>query len=331
MGIKHKINVYFDQDLKVHEIKMIDGNGNEQVVDAFDFDYYSSGVLYNLLFYATAVHVNLSVLQHVLASVLCKSTKHSNTMTEVMNMLVDKDTSVKYVEVAAMFLDASMGQMNFGESKQKILSLLGGNSDVNAILRDQLLEWFKFKDTQTFLEKFVLKAFYERNSEDESAAMIDKVQMLGQYRKLSSTIKEFDSELIAILTQEKASALEKTNVKIKSCMLQFEGDSLESFSSIVQIWNISKCIQEASSSFTRFSIVPEIMRWRNINQKYWEPLDVKVMNAVVISQIATFKSIHENNETDKKNEKDVVTNVKLERVSKAFAYYRNQVLSIETD
>ena len=164
MGIKHKINVYFDQDLKVHEIKMIDGNGNEQVVDAFDFDYYSSGVLYNLLFYATAVHVNLSVLQHVLASVLCKSTKHSNTMTEVMNMLVDKDTSVKYVEVAAMFLDASMGQMNFGESKQKILSLLGGNSDVNAILRDQLLEWFKFKDTQTFLEKFVLKAFYERNS-----------------------------------------------------------------------------------------------------------------------------------------------------------------------
>lgn len=164
MGIKHKINVYFDQDLKVHEIKMIDGNGNEQVVDAFDFDYYSSGVLYNLLFYATAVHVNLSVLQHVLASVLCKSTKHSNTMTEVMNMLVDKDTSVKYVEVAAMFLDASTGQMNFGESKQKILSLLGGNSDVNAILRDQLLEWFKFKDTQTFLEKFVLKAFYERNS-----------------------------------------------------------------------------------------------------------------------------------------------------------------------
>lgn len=331
MGIKHKINVYFDQDLKVREIKMIDGNGNEQVADASDFDYYSSGVLYNLLFYATAVHVNLSVLQHVLASVLCKSTKHSNTMTEVMNMLVDKDTSVKYVEVAAMFLDASMGQMNFGESKQKILSLLGGNSDVNAILRDQLLEWFKFKDTQTFLEKFVLKAFYERNSEDESAAMIDKVQMLGQYRKLSSTIKEFDSELIAILTQEKVSALEKTNVKIKSCMLQFEGDSLESFSSIVQLWNISKCIQEASASFTRFSIVPEIMRWRNINLKYWEPLDVKVMNAVVISQIATFKSIHENNETDKKNEKDVITNVKLERVSKAFAYYRNQVLSIETD
>ena len=78
-----------------------------------------------------------------------------------------------------MFLDASMGQMNFGESKQKILSLLGGNSDVNAILRDQLLEWFKFKDTQTFLKKFVLKAFYERNSEDESTAMIDKVQMLG--------------------------------------------------------------------------------------------------------------------------------------------------------
>ena len=161
--------------------------------------------------------------------------------------------------------------------------------------------------------------------------MIDKVQMLGQCRKLSSTIKDFNSELIAILTQEKVSALEKTNVKIKSCMLQFEGDSLESFSSIIQLWNISKCIQEASASFTRFSIVPEIMRWRNINLKYWEPLDVKVMNAVVISQIATFKSIHENNETDKKNEKDVITNVKLERVSKAFACYRNQVLSIETD
>ncbi|GFH49787.1 hypothetical protein CTEN210_06263 [Chaetoceros tenuissimus] len=325
IGIKHKINVYFDQDLKIREIKMIDGNGNEQVADASDFEYYSSGVLYNLLFYATAVHVNLSVLQHVLASVLCKSTKHSNTMTEVMNMLVDKDTSVKYVEVAAMFLDANMGQMNFGDSKQKILSLLGGNSDVNAILRDQLLEWLKFKDTQMFVEKFVLKASYEKNSEDEITALIDKVQILGRYRKISNAIKEFDSELIAILTEEKASALEKTNAKIKSCMLKFESDTLESFSSIVQLWNISKCTQEASANFTRFSIVPEIMRWRNINQKYWEPLDVKVMNAVVISQIATFKSIHDNNETDKENEKDTVTNVKLERVSKVFAYYRNQM------
>jgi len=283
----HNFNVYFDEDMKLRELKMIDQDGNMRVAEKDEFDYYASGALYNLLFYATAIHANIHILHDIMSSGIVKSTRHSKSMATWADHY-DDNTAIAYVEVAALYTSAKLGKKEFGpeSASDRILTGqkgLGGNADIMPILRQQICEWMKFNDANDFISKFVLQNFYSAAGSEEEKVLstLEKFDILTEYRKHSAVIKDFAEDLTKAMSKDKSAAFEKTQQKLKvytdNVIKETDDRCISTISSWVQLWNITNLTQESTSTFSRLSLMPEIMRWRNIDERYWEHQDVDLM------------------------------------------------------
>jgi len=295
------INVYFDEDMKVQQLQIIDQNGKERFAEKGEMDYYASGALYNLLFYSTAIHANIDILHDIMSSGIIKSTRHSKTMSTWADHY-DDFTTMKYVEVAALYMNAKVGKKEFGADSvaDRILTGengLGGNAEVMQILRQQLCEWMTLTDTNDYITKFLLQNFYNGiDAEEKVVATLDKFDILTEYRKHAALGKDFAEDLTTVMETEKFAAFEKTQQKLKAFMDKFTGGSdkcnIDNISSWIQLWNITNLTQESSSTYSRLSIIPEIMRWRKIDQKYWGKHDVTLMCTMVPTMIKTSPRRH---------------------------------------
>ena len=282
----HNINVYFDEDMKVHELKVVDNDGNMRVAEKDEFDYYASGASYNLLFYAITIHANIHILHYIMSNGIVKSTRHSKSVATWADHY-DDNTAIAYVEVAARYTSAKLCKKEFGpeSASDRILTGqngLGGNVDVMAILRQQICEWMKFNDANDFISKFLLQSFYSAaGSEDKVFSTLDKFDILTEYRKHAALIKDFAEDLTKAMSKDKSASFEKTQQKLKvytaNVIEETDDRCMSTISSWVQLWNITNLTQESTSTFSRLSIIPEIMRWRNIDERYWEQKDVALV------------------------------------------------------
>lgn len=278
----HKINVYFDENMKVRKMNCIDSNGIVKKIDENQFNYFATGVLYNLLFHATAIHANMQIMNHFIASCLAKSTKHSTTMTNLMKLLIAEDHVVKYVETAAIFLGSTFGHEDFGKSKDKILTGefgMGGSDEVSSILRQELIKWLtKSKDANHFTTKILLEKLYCIGEKEQVDTILDKMNIMSEYRKRVLLITLMDKDLSHILVTEKHAQLEKTQRKLSANIAHLGNENAASLSSFIQLLNVSDLIRESCRTFGRLSIMPEILRWRDIDQRDWNVVDIKVIS-----------------------------------------------------
>jgi hypothetical protein len=292
----HNINVYFDEDMKVRGIQIIDQDGNERIAEKDEMDYYATSALYNLLFYATAIHANFHILHDILSSGIVKSTRHSKSIATWADHY-DDHTTIKYVEVAALYMDANLGRKEFGAESfaDRILTGengLGGNAEVMQVLRQQLCLWMTLTDTNDFMTKFFFANFYDGiGTEEKVFAILDKFEILTEYRKHAALVKDSAEDLTTTMKKDKFASFEKTEQKLKLFMAKFDDGSdnmccINTISSWIQLWNITNLTEESTSSFSRLSIIPEIMRWRKIDEKYWDHHDIELMCSMVATMIA---------------------------------------------
>jgi hypothetical protein len=201
------------------------------------------------------------------------------------------------VEVAALYMDANLGRKEFGAESfaDRILTGengLGGNAEVMQVLRQQLCLWMTLTDTNDFMAKFLFANFYDGiGTEEKVFAILDKFEILTEYRKHAALVKDSAEDLTTTMKKDKFASFEKTEQKLKLFMAKFDDGSdnmccINTISSWIQLWNITNLTEESTSSFSRLSIIPEIMRWRKIDEKYWDHHDIELMCSMVATMIA---------------------------------------------
>ncbi len=55
--------------------------------------------------------------------------------------------------------------------------------------------------------------------------------------------------------------------------------SIDTFSSWIQLMSVTGITHGSTLSYTRFVATPEIMRWRNPDNKYWDHHDLSLTSA----------------------------------------------------
>lgn len=194
-----QINVFFTKNMDIRAIKVYDAKGNVKQVPESEWDFYASGVLYNFVFYASAVHATIHVLHYLMTAGINVSCHHSKKLAAWASPY-DDNVAIKYVEVAVLLLDAKLFGKNFGPADNKILTGkngFGGSSELMPILRELLCEWGTFKDTSDYMQKFMVKNIHDEMGGDynKTEAILNKFGILTEFRKSISNVKPFAEEL----------------------------------------------------------------------------------------------------------------------------------------
>ena len=103
----HRINVRFNMDMTVNKITKFDQDGQATIVDASEWDKYASGAIYNVFYYASAIHSTIHVLHYLMTTAIKSSTAH-NTALLAWAEPYDDNIPVKYLEVATLLIQSSL-------------------------------------------------------------------------------------------------------------------------------------------------------------------------------------------------------------------------------
>jgi len=196
----HQINVYFTKDMDIRMMKKYDANGEGTVVPETEWDYYASAVLYNFVFYASSIHATIHVLHYLMCAGMSSSCRH-NKKLKAWAAPYDDNIAIKYVEVAALLLDAKFHGKVFGPPDDKVLTGkngLGGSTALMPDLRELLCLWGTFKDSDDYMKKFMVKNIHDEMGGDYSKteAVLDKFGILVQFRKSIANVKPFAEDLV---------------------------------------------------------------------------------------------------------------------------------------
>ncbi len=197
----HQINVYFTKDMDISMMKIYDAEGKATVVPESQWDYYASGVLYNFIFYASSIHATIHVLHYLMCAAMVSSTRHNKKLS-AWAAPYDDNISIKYIEVAAILLDSKFQGKVFGPTDDKVLTGkngLGGSLALMPHLRELLCLWGTFKDTDDYMQKFMVKNIHDEMGGDyaKTEAVLDKFGILVQFRKSIANAKPFAEDLVA--------------------------------------------------------------------------------------------------------------------------------------
>lgn len=294
----HRINCRFNLDMTMTQMTKFDEeSGDEIIIPEEEWDYYSSGILYNLLYYSSAIHVNLHILHYLMCTAIQQCTSHSESLA-AWAIPYDDNIAVKHLEVGALLMDCTLGGKPFLPTDAKVITGangMGGSLAVKEDLKKILCEWGTFKSANDFKDIFLLGDLsYHGADESEIAEIVEKAGILTEARKHLANIQPFTEELTAVMEKSDKESFETAEKDLTEFMLSCGKDvsSIDSISSWVQLMSCTGLLHGSTLSYSRMAVVPEIMRWRDIKAKEWTSVDLNLIAAMPVTTQGMTESRH---------------------------------------
>ena len=272
-----RINVRFNKDMTVNQIITYE-SGEAVIVPEEEWNYYASGVCYNMLYYTQNIHALIHVLHYLMTTGITHCTDHDDALS-AWSSPYDDNIAMKYYQVAFLLFESSIGS-----SDDKVLTGkfgLGGTKSVMKPLRDYLCIWGECKNAEDFKKKFLLKDLYATAKNPEE--LIKTADILTEFNKHLDNIDPFATELSDAMKANNARSFKDAEDRLTKFMSECGRDvsSIDSISSWVQLMSCTGIIHGSTLSYSRMSVMPEIMRWRDIKSPKWSREDTATMSGII--------------------------------------------------
>jgi len=273
----HRINVRFNMDMTINKITNY-ANGKEEIVEEKDYNYYASGAIYNVIYYSSAWHATIHVLQYLMTTCIVQSCQHDKGLSAWAEPY-DDNIPIKYVEVALLLVQSSLDSK---EDKAKIITGVNGfgsTLDTKPLLKKILCTWGTCKTAQDYMESFLVCDIIKTATKFDATEIMKQAGILAEFNKHIDNVKPFAEELSGAMKKSNANAFEKTEKNIKDFMSETGPDvsSIDTVSSWVQLMTCTGITHGSTLSYTRLLAVPEIVRWRNISSDKFDGDDIGLM------------------------------------------------------
>jgi hypothetical protein len=281
----HHINARFSKkDMSLVEITKFDKSGEAVVVPESEWDYYSSGILYNLLYYSSAVHANIHVLHYLMCAGIIMSTRKTTKSMAKWADIFDDNIAIKHAEVAALLFESKFLGKPLLDSDSKLVTGKDGFGATPAAMpkiKELLCLWGSLKNEDDFTKKFLLKNLYSAANDDKEAETImAEAGILTELKKHLANVEPFATQLTDAMIEDDKKAFDLAEDKLKAFMVACgEGvSSIDTVSSWSQLMCCTGLVHGSTLSYTRLVIAPEVVRWRDISSEEWDKHDTKLMS-----------------------------------------------------
>jgi len=298
-----KINVTFDKDLNITGVqyfdvdaqKMVDAESNSNM-DVKNralpaggekaWDFYITGVLYNLLFYVQAIHSNIHILHYIMIMGLVDAADDSkNEGLKAFAGMYEPSIAVKYVEVGLLLINEN------GDAAMTGPDGIGGSWKTRVVMKEFIRTWGSIKTADEFKRKFLFKGLYETGATEK---IIADSNICTEVNKHFNNIGGFAAGVVNGFKTVDATALntmEKSLGKfMKGCG---EGVSdIDSLDSWLQLMSITGIIHGSTLSYSRFGNMPSIIRWRKIDSENWDEFDKTLVSTAAATSTGVVEDHH---------------------------------------
>ena len=271
----HHINCRFNLDMTMAQMTRFDESGEEVVIPEEEWDYYSAGILFNMLFYASGIHVDIHILHYLMCTGIRECTNHSKSLS-TWAAPYDDNIAVKHLEVGALLMDCTLGGKPFVPRDDKLMTGpegMGGSLATKGPMKEWLCDWGTYKTADDFKNKFLLGDLGV--DDPEIAAIVEKAGLLAEFNKHLANVQPFAEELTAAMKESGEEDFETAQKDLTEFMQACGKDvsSIDSISSWLHLMSCTGLLHGSTISYTRLVVLPEVMQWRNIKKEEWDAAD----------------------------------------------------------
>jgi hypothetical protein len=279
----HRINARFNLDLTMAGMTKFDENGKAEEIPESEWNYYTSGVLFNLGYYSSCVHSSIHILHYLMVGGIMASTEHDKSLSTWAAAYED-NIAIKHFEVAASLYSAKVGDRDILTMPLEDRALtgvngFGGKEEIKPIMKGVLSLWGSLKNADDFATKFLFKDLYEGADKAEVDAILEKADILTEFKKHMALVEPFAKELTQEMEKSDKAAFLEAEKKLTSFMAATgKGvSSIDSISAWVQLMSCTGIYHGSTLSYTRMILNPEVAMWRDISNDEWVEQDVALM------------------------------------------------------
>ena len=293
----HRINLRFNMDMTINQITTYE-SGEAVIVPEEEWDYYASGVCYNMVYYASCVHATIHTFHYYMTIGITESTRHDKSLKAWADPY-DDNIEYKQQQVGgALFPSNVEGRRSPDQITLTGENTFGGSVEVMAPLRRYLCTWGACKTADEFTTKFLLSDLYATCTTKNPKKVIKNANILSEYMKHSDNIQPFAGDLTKAMKrgffpQRRSFKTAENNLRdfMKGC-----GEdvfSIDGISSWVQLMSCTGIIHGSTLSYSRMIMTPEVLRWRDIKASTYDMNDVTLM----LTLAATLQGMYEDRHT----------------------------------
>ena len=270
-------------------------SGEEIVIPEEEWDYYSAGVLFNMVFYASAIHVDIHILHYLMCTAIRECTKHSESLS-TWAVPYDDNIAVKHLEVGLALMDCTLGGRPFVPGDDKVITGpngMGGSLSTKGPMKEWLCDWgTSYETADDFKNKFLLGDLGV--DDPEIASIVEKAGILEEANKHIANIQPFAEDLTVAMKECGEKDFEKAEKDLTEFMQACGKDvsSIDSISSWLQLMSCSGLLHGSTISYSRMVVLPEIMQWRDIEKEEWDVADRLLMAKVPVTVQGITESRH---------------------------------------
>uniref|UniRef100_A0A7S3JRI4 Lipoxygenase domain-containing protein n=1 Tax=Aureoumbra lagunensis TaxID=44058 RepID=A0A7S3JRI4_9STRA len=269
-GAGGRVNFKFDAQLNILKFEAFDANHTKVVVEPDSINFWAAAALYNLVFFASAVHATMHVLHFLLTSALDVATYNFTTLN-IWAETYDDNIANKYLQVFALLIndpsaDGAIitGRLGFGASEL-------ASPTIREILKDNaLLAWSKCTSLQDFLDLMFHKKVLESS------------HCLTEFKKHVALIPQFSTKCVESLSKIDSNAFHQSETHLATylgkCGDFGQTNKITTIKSWIEIMCVTGIIHGSTLSYTRLLGVADIVKWRNISQEKWDEGDQQIIS-----------------------------------------------------
>jgi len=268
------INVRFNtKDMSVNQVTSYE-TGKEVIIAEKDWNHYVSGATYNMFYYTNVLHTLIHVYHYYMTAAIRHSTR-LNASLKAWADPYDDNIAIKYMEVVATLFKSNLG--NDDDKVHTGKNGFGGTVAVMEELRSYLVIWGKCKTATEFSKEFIFKDLYA--SAKDADKVIKEAALLGELQKHFDNVEPYATELSDAMKANDPEAFKETEKLLTWFMSQCgEGlSSIDSISAWTQSMSMTGFLHGATLGSSRMMMMPEIMKWRDLESPAWDKNDINIM------------------------------------------------------
>jgi hypothetical protein len=279
----HRINLRFNMDMTINQITTYE-SGEAVIVPEEDWDYYASGVCYNMVYYASCIHATIHTFHYYMTIGITESTRHDKSLKAWADPYDDNIES-KQQQVGSVLLPSNLKRP--GSEEDIVLTgvnSFGGTVEVMVPLRRYLSTWgTTCKTADEFTTKFLLSDLYATCTTLNPKKVIKNANILSEYMKHSDNIQPFARDLTRAMKRgffPQRSSFKTAENNLRDFMKGCGEDvfSIDGISSWVQLISCTGIVHGSTLSYSRMLLTPEVIRWRDIKGSTYDANDVRLMS-----------------------------------------------------
>lgn len=272
-----RLNVRFNKDMTINKITSYE-TGKAVVVDKEQWNYYASGILYNVAYFANVQHTLIHVYHYYMTAAIVFCTRHDKSLSAWADPF-DDTIAIKYYEVVATLFDSCQGDNDAKGHTGKLG--FGGTPAVMKELRNFLCVWGNCGNTDDFIKNHLFKDIYATAKDPEN--VIKTCSILPELSKHLANLEPYATEL----TDAMRASNPESFTKSEEILTEFLGDcgeglsSMNSISSWIQSMGVTGMLHGSTLGYSRLVVMPEFMRWRNIKAPTFDKQDASIIQQTV--------------------------------------------------